>query len=173
MSTKANIFVETYGSYAKQAAQGTGIFPETILTAAALESGYAKSSLASVHYNFFGIKAGKSWTGKTITYNTKEQKADGTVYVVSAVFRKYDSPADSFKDYVKLLSTSRYVKYGVTTAKTPIEQFEKIKAAGYATDINYTTKLTKIFNSVTSWATTTNGIGILTGLAITAATFFF
>lgn len=146
-------FVQKYGNNAKLAAAGTAIFPETILCAAALESGYGKSELAAKYNNFFGIKAnGKDgWKGKVVGYKTKEQKKDGTVYWVTANFRHYDTATDSFKNYVNFIQGPRYIKAGVNTAATPVEQFQKIKDGGYATDISYPTKLKNLFNSIKSW----------------------
>lgn len=151
MSTTFNNFIAKYGNYAKAAAAGTPIFAETILTAAAAESSYGKSQLSAKYNNFFGIKADPSWKGKKIVFSTKEQKKDGSVYVVQAAFRHYDTPAESFINYVKFISGPRYVKAGVTTAKNPQEQFKKIQAAGYATDIKYSEKLISIFNGIKDW----------------------
>lgn len=145
---KMSAFAVKYSSAAAAAAAGSKIFPQTILTAAALESSYGESGLTIQANNFFGVKAGSSWTGPTVTMPTKEQKPDGTVYTVNAAFRKYTSPEASFKDYVKLLSTSRYVNAGVTSAKTPEQQFAAIKKAGYATDVNYVSKLNSIYSSI-------------------------
>ncbi len=175
MATKLELFINKYGLHAQAAAAGSAIFPETILCAAALESGYAKSELSNRYNNFFGIKAqkGDGWTGKTVTYKTKEQKANGEVYYVNAVFRHYDTAEDSFKNYVKFISGTRYVKAGVTNAKSPIEQFEKIKAAGYATDVNYAGILSKMFNGVKDWAAAYPAAGGGLAAVLLVLSFFF
>lgn len=168
-----NPFIAKYGADAERAAAGTPIFKETVLTAAALESAYGKSKLSTNDNNFFGIKADSSWKGAKTAYNTNEQTSTGKVYVVTAYFRHYDTPQQAFADYVKFVQGKRYVAAGVTKATTPQEQFEKIHAAGYATDVNYSNKLKNIFNSVTSWvsqhkAAATGGAAVLLLL-----TFFF
>jgi flagellum-specific peptidoglycan hydrolase FlgJ len=175
MSASMINFIGKYGEYAKTAATGSAIFPETILCAAALESGYAKSELSSKYNNFFGIKAqkGDGWTGKTVTYKTREQKASGEVYYVNAAFRHFDSPADSFKNYVKFITGPRYIKAGVTSAKSPVEQFEKIKAAGYATDVNYAGILSNMFNGVKDWAAAYPAAGSGLAAVILIISFFF
>lgn len=172
VSEKMAVFIGKYGSSAVAATMNTSIFPETVLTAAALESGFAKSSLSSVHFNFFGIKASAGWKGKTVLLPTKEQKKDGTVYIVNAAFRKYNSPEESFKDYVKFVQGPRYIKAGVTAAKSPTDQFDKIHAAGYATDIKYSDKLKSIYNSVKSWVTDNPAV-VGSGLALLLVGMFF
>lgn len=178
MSQSMKNFIGKYGTAADAAAEGSPIFPETILTAAALESGYAKSKLAADYNNFFGIKKqkGDGWTGKVVSFKTKEQDKKGNVYWVIAEFRHYETPEDSFKNYVRFIQGPRYVKAGVTTAKDPVEQFKKIHAAGYATDTKYSNLLTSIFNSVKEWSIRYPGAattgGSLAVLGIIAAFFF-
>jgi flagellum-specific peptidoglycan hydrolase FlgJ len=145
---KMKAFSSQYGSAAANAAKGSKIFPQTILSAAAVESAYGTSGLTRSGNNFFGVKKGSSWTGATVTMRTAEQTKEGKVYYVNAEFRKYPTPEDSFKDYVRLLSTSRYVNAGVTSAANPEEQFKAIQKAGYATDVNYANKLTSIYNHI-------------------------
>lgn len=165
-------FIAAYSNNAKTAASGTNIFPETILSAAALESGYGASALAAQHNNFFGIKADENWTGKTATFLTKEQREDGSVFTVLAKFRHYDSPIDSFKNYVHFISGPRYVKAGVLSAKTPAQQFAALKKAGYATDKNYVDKLTNTLASLKDFILTTPAGNGLASLAFVGLLFF-
>ncbi len=142
-------FIKKYGSFAIQSAQGTGLSPLLILSQAYLESGGAKSKLASVHYNFFGIKAGKNWQGKKVLLKTREQRPDGTEYFINSYFRKYDNPAQSFADHIKFLKTNpRYTKAGLFSYPDNYQkQADTLQKAGYATDISYASKLTSIANS--------------------------
>ena len=144
MSTplSSNSFIQKYKQAAIEASAGTKIFAATILAAAGLESGNGGSFLASKYNNFFGIKADSSWTGKKVILPTKEQDKTGKVFTVNAPFRWYDSPTDSFRNYVHFISGTRYVKAGVLAATTPEEQFAALHKAGYATDISYVEKLT-------------------------------
>lgn len=143
-------FTEKFYPLAVEAAKGSPIFPETIISAAGLESNWNESQLSKIYNNFFGFKASRNWTGKTVSLPTKEE-INGVLQTVSADFRVYDTPTDSFKDYVRLLQTSRYVNAGVTTAKDTIQQFERIAAAGYATDSRYSSKLSSVYYSIKSF----------------------
>lgn len=116
---------------------GTGIFPEVAIMQSALESGNGNSTLAKQYNNHFGIKADASWKGKSVNLNTREVFSGKSVYIKDR-FRVYSSYEDSARDYVKFLKThSRYTNAGVFKAKTPQEQIDAIKRAGYATDPNY------------------------------------
>ena len=50
----------------------TGFFPSVIIAQAAIESNWGQSALAAKYNNYFGIKAGSSWTGKTVNMQTNE-----------------------------------------------------------------------------------------------------
>jgi flagellum-specific peptidoglycan hydrolase FlgJ len=141
MAKEIDIFRKKYMLAAIDAARGTKIFPKTIITAAALESNYGKSQLSKVDNNFFGIK------GKGRKYKTKEQVGNKLVTITDS-FKVYNTPKDSFKDYVRLLNTNRYKKAGVLTAKNELEQFRAIKKGGYATDANYINKLNSIYKAI-------------------------
>lgn len=164
----ANEFNIKYRQAAIEATAGSKIFPDTVLSAAALESNWGKSVLSAQYNNFFGIKKGIGWQGRTVLMPTREQRTDGSWYTVNAPFRWYDSPADSFRNYVKFISGPRYVRAGVLNATSPVEQFIAIKNAGYATDVSYVDKLKKVLSSfgdfiqdsATGSATTLAGIAV-------------
>lgn len=102
----------------------------------ALESGWGAHAPGN---NFFGIKAGSSWTGdKQLLWTT--EYVNGKAVRVQQYFRKYTNPVDSLRDYAKLITTaSRYA----TAAKTtdPYQYAREIARAGYATDPNYANKI--------------------------------
>ncbi|WP_235720657.1 glucosaminidase domain-containing protein [Liquorilactobacillus vini] len=127
------------------------ILPSLTASQAILESGWGTSTLASKYHNLFGIKAGSSWTGKTVTLYTEEYY-NGKYHTVTAVFRVYDSDNDSIIDHAKLLAeSSRYSNLvGETNADSAAQ---KIKNDGYATDVHYTSKLENLISDyhLTAW----------------------
>lgn len=135
-------FFNHYAPYAATAAAGTKIFPQVVILMAAHESGNGNSTLSRPPYfNFFGIKA-TNWTGKKVQLNTKEYQG-GREVIVPQYFRDYQSPEQSFADFIKLISTQpRYA--AALTAGTWQEQIVRIAAAGYATDPNYSQKVIEI-----------------------------
>ncbi|MDX2218637.1 MAG: flagellar assembly peptidoglycan hydrolase FlgJ [Burkholderiales bacterium] len=136
-------FVERVNAEAKIAAEKTGIPAEYMVGQAALESGWGKREIraadGSPSFNLFGIKAGKSWTGKTIEVTTTEY-VNGVAQKVKAKFRAYASYAEGFADYAKLISTSP--RYAASRhAGSAIEFARALQQGGYATDPLYAQKL--------------------------------
>lgn len=139
-------FAIKYFNDAKKATEKTGLFPETLLVQAILESGSGNSYLSKKANNFFGIKASANYPGNIITLPTKEFIKNKWI-TINAKFRAYNSPTQSFRDWVNFLQKNK--RYSdVFEAKTPIEQLQEIKKAGYATDPNYNGKTSSIFNSL-------------------------
>jgi len=121
-----------------------GFFPSVLIAQAALESNWGLSSLAAKYNNYFGIKAGSSWTGQTVNMKTNEV-FNGLNTTISSDFRVYNSLLDSVRDRNKLLSTSRYA--AVKQAQTPLEQIQAIKNSGYATALNYVNSIVSTINA--------------------------
>ena len=164
-------FINKYLPAAKEAASGTAILPEIITAAAMLESGHGESKLAKNYNNFFGIKAGGSWQGKTIDFRTKEYTGTPNEQTIIASFRAYDTPKDSFLDYVHLLTNAKRYN-NVLSAGTIEEQAHEIHKAGYSTARNYAQKLTALANTIKAGAIQNKNV-ILPILAIFAATIIF
>ena len=126
-------YIEKYKDVAKDNMVRTGIPASITLGQAILESGAGTGPLSVQANNHFGIKCHKEWTGPSIRYTDDEE---------NECFRKYDEPAQSFKDHSYFLtSRPRYAE---------LFEFQKddykswaygLKAAGYATDRQYPDKL--------------------------------
>ena len=110
-------------------------FPSAIIAQAVIESGSGTSKLAQQAHNYFGMKAGSTYKGATITFNTKEQRKDGTYYTVSAKFRKYSSMEEGVKGYFDFISSARYSN--LKEAISSYDYLVKIKNDGYATSLAY------------------------------------
>jgi len=111
---------------------------------AGLESGYGKSAPGN---NFYGIKAGSSWTGPVQRLWTKEN-IGGKMVRVKDNFRVYSSPAEAFRDWAKVVAR-RWP--GVLTASTFKEAVAALRAnqpGGYATDADYDKKLSAANNHI-------------------------
>ena len=120
------------------------ILPSVTIAQAILESNWGKSSLAREARNLFGIKASKDWTGEVYKKQTKEQKPTGEVYTIIADFRKYGSYLESIKDHDKFFVSTPWRRENykkVLEAKNYKTQALALRECGYATDLNYGTKL--------------------------------
>ncbi len=117
--------------------RGYGIV-STAIAQACIESAWGLSGLAKYH-NYFGMKCGSSWTGKSVNMKTKEEYTVGTLTTIRDNFRAYDSVDEGVKGYYDFISKSRYAN--LKTAKTPREYAEMLKADGYATSSTYVNTL--------------------------------
>lgn len=132
--------VSEYIAYFKETAKANMInykIPASItLAQGILESGAGKGRLCLEANNHFGIKCHKGWEGDYITHDDD---------AAQECFRKYDDPADSYRDHSLFLSSrSRYedlFKLDILDYKA---WAKGLKNAGYATDPKYPNKLIAI-----------------------------
>jgi flagellar protein FlgJ len=143
-------FVNQHSAAANEAERASGLPAGFMLGQAGHETGWGKHEIkhkggASSH-NLFGIKAGASWTGKVAEVTTTEY-VNGVPQKQVARFRAYDSYADSFKDYARMISESpRYAKAREQTGSA--HAFASgLQKAGYATDPDYAAKLSRAINT--------------------------
>ncbi|ALM83189.1 flagellar assembly peptidoglycan hydrolase FlgJ [Bordetella sp. N] len=155
-------FVSKMASAAKAAERMSGVPARLILGQAALESGWGKREIryedGRTSYNLFGIKANDSWKGKVVNVMTTEYE-DGVPKKLMQPFRAYNSYAESFADYARLIGGSpRYE--GVAQARDEVDAARRIQAAGYATDPRYADKLIGIMGQFKGGRAGAGGGGI-------------
>ncbi len=136
-------FVGRMSEAAQTASMDSGVPARLILSQAALESGWGRREIkfadGSTSYNVFGIKAGESWKGRVAHVMTTEY-IDGEPQKMLQPFRAYNSYAEAFSDYARLIGNSpRYEQ--VTQTDDAEEAARRIHRAGYATDPRYAEKL--------------------------------
>lgn len=136
-------FIERVGALAAADMKQSGVLASLTIAQAILESGWGKSGLTVKANALFGIKAGTSWKGKVYSAQTQECYDGATFTTITALFRAYDSWAESVADHSALLTGAARYKavIGERDYKTACRE---IKAAGYATDPQYADKLIQI-----------------------------
>ena len=136
-------FIEKIAKYVKKYAYVYGIEVHSpIIAQAILESGWGKSGLASKYHNYFGLKCGSAWKGKSVNMATKEEYKVGTLTNIRDNFRVYDSMEAGVKGYFDFINTSRYANLrGVIS---PEEYVKRIKADGYATSSTYVDNIMRV-----------------------------
>ena len=136
-------FIEQIAKCVKKYAYVCGIEVHSpIIAQAILESGWGKSGLASKYHNYFGLKCGSSWKGKSVNMATKEEYKVGTLTNIRDNFRVYDSMEDGVKGYFDFINTSRYAN--LKGVKSPEEYVKRIKADGYATSSKYVDNIMRV-----------------------------
>jgi flagellar protein FlgJ len=143
-------FQEKLGAHAAQAEAVTGVPAKFMLGQAALETGWGKrmirNSDGSNANNLFGIKAGPNWKGKVATAVTTEY-VNGHARQRVEKFRAYDTPADSFKDYARMLANNPRYEKVLNHAGDASAFAHGLQRAGYATDPHYGAKLSSIIKN--------------------------
>jgi hypothetical protein len=145
-------FVEALLPQAKAAEAETGIPAHILLGQAGLETGWGKSlpknADGTSSNNYFGIKAGGNWQGKSARTATNEE-IGGRMVRIQDNFRAYDSPSQSMADWAKLLGDNRYANARAAAMKgDPSEFGNQIYKAGYATDSRYPQKVSAAISAV-------------------------
>ena len=147
------LYLYRIGLACKIARQKGAIFNEAVVTAqGALESCWGLSELAKKGNNLFGIKAGKSWSGDTIEFPTREWSGEKGWYWTTAKWRKYLSWNLCIVDYSKLIASLPWFEKALDHADDaerflkellpgpPSKEWPKGKP-GWATDPMYACKL--------------------------------
>lgn len=136
-------FIEQIAKCVKKYAYVYGIEVHSpIIAQAILESGWGKSGLASKYHNYFGLKCGSAWKGKSVNMATKEEYKVGTLTNIRDNFRVYDSMEAGVKGYFDFINTSRYAN--LKGVKSPEEYVKRIKADGYATSSKYVDNIMRV-----------------------------
>jgi peptidoglycan hydrolase FlgJ len=140
-------FVQQLWPCAEEAGKALGVDPKHLLAQAALETGWGKSLPCDVDgttsFNFFGIKAGNSWQGDSVSVKTLEFEG-GVPVPRQAKFRAYDSAADSFRDYVEVLRSNPRFAAALNTGSDAKAFANALQKGGYATDPRYAMKIETI-----------------------------
>lgn len=126
-------YIDDFKDIAKDNMHQHGIPASITLAQGILESGVGQGSLSKRANNHFGIKCHKEWNGPSVRHDDDSAQE---------CFRKYDDPADSYRDHSLFLTTrSRYASL-FDLPKDDYRAWAKgLRAAGYATDTKYPDKL--------------------------------
>jgi len=146
-------FQEKLAAHAEEASRTTGIPAKFMLGQAALESGWGKREIVAADgarsHNLFGIKATSGWKGRVVEATTTEY-VNGVPQRKVEKFRAYDSYADSFRDYARMLKKNPRYENVLANARDAVGFANGLQRAGYATDPHYASKLARIINQTLS-----------------------
>lgn len=136
ITEKQQRFIEEIAKNVQKYAYVYGILVHSpIIAQAILESGWGESKLAAKYHNYFGLKCGSKWTGKSVNLTTQEEYQPGTLTTIKDNFRVYDSMEECVKGYFEFIQLQRYQNLrGITNPK---EYLQTIKNDGYATSSTY------------------------------------
>ena len=123
------------------------VCPEAITAQACVESRYGESKLSKNYHNYFGMKCGSKWSGKSVNMATKEEYKAGVITNIRDNFRAYDTLEQGVEGYCKFITSySRYSNLlGVTD---PAVYIKRIKEDGWATSSTYVNTLNSCCNAL-------------------------
>ena len=110
-------------------------FPSAIIAQACNESNFGKSELSLKYNNYFGMKCGSKWKGKSVKLSTKEEYSPGTLTEIKDNFRVYDDSIMGVLGYFDFIQYKRYENLKMATS--PCDYLLKIWSDGYATSNSY------------------------------------
>lgn len=143
-------FVAQHRQAALAVSRESGIPAGFMIGQAAHETGWGRSEIrgadGSNSHNLFGIKATGNWQGKVAEVTTTEY-IDGVPRKVTARFRAYDSYADAFRDYARLIGNSPRYSQVMENLHSSQAFAQQLQRAGYATDPQYASKLSRVINT--------------------------
>ncbi len=160
-------FISQYSQNAIDSMRTTRVPASVTLAQAALESGWGRHAPS---LNFFGIKAGSSWTGQrqllttTEIHNDNDQSRHPYPEIISIeaftdssgatkyrwrvkdYFRAYASATDSFNDHGNFLVNNSRYREAFNHTNDGRQFAREIARAGYATDPGYADSLISIID---------------------------
>jgi tellurite resistance protein len=145
-------FIRRAARGARRGFKEFGVPASVTIAQAILESAWGTSHLGSAN-NYFGIKAQRS--GGRVTFGSiaigfvesrTNESVSGNTVTVTAVFRKYASMADSFRDHGKFLRENSRYKPCFEFKHRPNEFARALQRAGYATDPHYADSLIRLMS---------------------------
>jgi peptidoglycan hydrolase FlgJ len=144
-------FVRELWPHAQSAGRALGVDPATIVSHAALETGWGRSlpkqADGQTSFNLFGIKAGRSWSGAATRSSTLEYVA-GVARRSVEPFRAYESIGAAVADYARLLRGSPRYSGALNTGADVAAFAGALQRGGYATDPGYAGKLQSVASKV-------------------------
>ena len=129
-------FIKKIAGYVRKYAADYGIAVHSpIIAQAILESGWGESKLASAYHNYFGLKCGTKWKGRSVNMKTQEEYSPGTKTTIADNFRVYSNMDEGVKGYFEFIQLPRYQNLkGITDPK---ECLQTIEDDGYAAGSTY------------------------------------
>lgn len=150
VSDAARRFVQQHAATAQEVERSSGVPASYLLGQAGHESGWGRQEIrmpdGSPSHNLFGIKATADWKGKVAEVTTTEY-VDGVAQKTVGRFRAYDSYAESYRDFTRLVGNSPRYAQAREQAGTVQGWAQGLQDGGYATDPDYAAKLSRAINT--------------------------
>ena len=129
-------YIETFKDLAMEEMKRTGVPASITLAQGIHETGAGQSMLVRKSNNHFGIKCKSDWKGESVSHDDDAR---------GECFRKYEDPADSYRDHSDFLKYRKHYAFLFDLDPTDYEAWAYgLKKAGYATNPKYPQILIKL-----------------------------
>lgn len=163
LTDKQKKFIEDIAGCVQKYAGRYGILIHSpIIAQAILESAWGESRLAAQYHNYFGLKCGTKWTGRSVNMKTQEEYSPGTKTTITDNFRVYGSMDEGVKGYFEFIQLARY--QNLKGIAEPEKYLQTIKDDGYATSSTY---VTDTYRCVTAYGLTKYDVKTEGGITMT------
>lgn len=163
LTSKQKKFIEDIaGCVQKYAGQYGILIHSPIIAQAILESAWGESRLAAEYHNYFGLKCGTKWKGRSVNMKTQEEYSPGTKTTITDNFRVYGSMDEGVKGYFEFIQLARY--QNLKGIAEPEKYLQTIKDDGYATSSTY---VTDTYRCVTAYGLTKYDVKTEGGITMT------
>jgi LysM repeat protein len=148
-------YIDTYKDLAIEEMKRSGVPASITLAQGIHETGAGQSNLVRKSNNHFGIKCKTGWTGQSVSHDDDAR---------GECFRKYDDPADSYRDHSDFLKNRAHYAFLFELDPTDYEAWAYgLKKAGYATNPKYPLILIKLIRDYNLQDYTLIALGKLKG----------
>lgn len=142
MTAQKQALLDWITPYALMVQKEYGILASITIAQKITESGWdwTDSRIETEAHNYFGMKAGSSWTGAVYESKTQEDDGTGNLYTITARFRSYANDEEGFRGRGEFFwrNSSRYGKFiNACISGDYADAVNKLGESGYATDIHY------------------------------------
>src|SRR5688572_11075716 len=128
-STVIKNYIDQFKDIAMEEMVRTGVPASIKLAQGIHETAAGQSSLVRKSNNHFGIKCKTGWNGESVSHDDDAR---------GECFRKYDDPAQSYKDHSEFLKTRSHYNFLFSLDPTDYQAWAHgLKKAGYATNPKY------------------------------------
>lgn len=158
-SAQQKFIIDIYNLCNRIGVAYNNICPIAVTAQACIESNYGRSKLSKDYHNYFGLKCGKNWQGKKVSFKTKEEYIQGKLTTITAEFRAYDSMEEGVKGYYEFVDTKRYAN--LKNISNPVTYIRNIKEDGYATSYAYVSNVLNVVNNIIPLVATNKDIDTL------------
>lgn len=118
-------------------------YPSAVIGQACIESNFGNSLLSSQYHNYFGMKAGKYWSGGKVNLKTHEEYQPGRLTEITDAFRVYPTMEEGVKGYFDFIKYTRYDN--LKNATSAVDYIKKIGEDGYYTSSTYVQTFCKLY----------------------------